>query len=686
MKKRLFAALLSLLLILAFAALSEDDNAGGWVACMDGRNLVIADAREGLKPVEGAILLGIGETLEISAPDENNPMFASGNEEALSVDAEGNVTALKRGIATLRVYLDGLAAADLKFEVKHAPASVKLASKKETVLMGRGKQLKAQFPSGSAARVQWTSSDETVASVSDDGVVTPNGVGTCTVTATAFNGLSAECAVTVRMPDPAKVKLSDYKTELYVGETFSLNVTLEGGYMETYACSSSDESVVYTDGEGNLTALSEGMAIVRVQASEGNYTNCVVNVKPGTTDVRLKTDAVTLYEGGRAKIEAETEGGSGKYVLFVADETVAKVDSETNEIIALRAGLTYFRAEAPSGAFAEGQLVVESAPEAFSLTADTNLVAVKDTLPLIIEGGSLPVSFTSSDRKIASVDENGVVTGKKIGKATVTAVSGGLTASFDLEVAKTAKEIRFIQKEVTVCCGDQGRVSVTLIGGAGRPAYSSGAPDTVRVDPETGVVTALREGKAQITARLSSGARATCTVYSVSAPESVAFEGEAPVIGIGDSVPFVLRLNDGLTATVSWSSDNPRVATVNENGVAFSAGEVGETLIRAKTYNGIEETVLLRVTDAPTEIHTDAAALMPGGSFDEYMRLKTGESASLAPRSGELTCISASFESSQPNVAEVDGGGNVTAKSEGTTRVTVTAYNGLILNVLIEVE
>ena len=685
MRKHFLTALMALLLTLACAALSEDASVGGWVACMDGRNLVIADAREGLKPVEGAILLGIGETLSISAPPEKNPLFFSGNEDVLTVDAEGVVTAHKRGTASLRVYLDGLAATTLRVDVKHAPTSVKLAYKKLTVNMGSEKILKPQFPSGSAARVTWTSSDESIATVSDDGVITPNGLGTCTVTATAFNGKSAACEISVRMPEPAKVKLNDYKITLYVGETYALRVTLEGGYQEIYTCSSSDESVVSTDLFGNLTAVSEGSAIVRAEASEGGYTNCVVNVKPGASEVRLQTDAISLYEGGRTKVEAETVGGSGKYTLSVDDPTVAIV-SEDNELIALRAGLTYFRAEAPSGAFAEGQLIVEPLSNALTLNAASSVVAVKETLPLTFSGGSLPVTFSSSDSKTASVDENGVVTGKKTGVVTVTARSGGLTASFEVTVARVAKEIRFAQNEITVCVGDKRPLRATPINGAGTPAYSSGAPEIAYIDPDTGVVTALWEGKAQIIARLSSGARATCTVNCVAAPTSAVIENEPPVIGSGDSVPLSCRLNDNLTATLFWSSDNPRVATVNENGVAISTGEIGIARVFARTYNGVEASLLVHVTDAPDEIRTSAMPLNPGGSFDEYLRLKAGESANLAPRGGDCTHISAHYQSSQPNVAEVDETGRVTAKATGTTRVTVAAYNGLVLNVLVEVE
>ena len=684
MKKYVLTALMALLLALACAAPAEDE-AEGWVACMDGRNLVIADAREGLKRADGTILLGIGETLAISAPPEKNPMFSSGNEDVLTVDAQGVATAHKRGVASLRVYLDGLAAVTLKIEVKHAPSSVKLVVKRLTVEMGSEKILKPQFPSGSAARVTWTSSDESIASVSEDGIITPNGVGACTVTATAFNGKYAECAITVRMPDPARVKLNDYKVTLYEGETYALKVTLEGGYQEIYTCSSSDETVVSTDLFGCLTAVSEGTAIVRVEASEGGYTNCVVNVKPGASDVRLKTDAVTLYEGGRAKIEAETVGGSGKYTLTVADPAIAVV-SDKNELTALRAGLTYFRAEAPSGAFAEGQLVVEPLPGELSLRAESSVVAVQETLPLTFSGGSLPVTFSSSDPKIASVDENGVVTGKKPGVVTVTARSGGLTASIEAEVARVAKEIRFDQTEVIICAGDKRQLHAAPIGGAGKPSYSSNAPEIVLADPDTGVVTALWEGTARITARLSNGARATCEVKCVGAPTSAAIETAPPVIGNGDSIPLSCRLNDGLTATLFWSSDNPRVATVDENGVARSTGENGVARVFARTYNGVEASVLVNVTDAPSEIRTSAMPLQPGGSFDEYLCLKAGESASLRLWGGECTHISADYQSSQPNVAEVQANGRVTAKSAGTTRVTVTAYNGLVLNVLVEVE
>lgn len=58
-------------------------------------------------------------------------------------------------------------------------------------------------------RVAWSTSDESVASVTGNGLVTARRVGTAVITAMMDNGVSAQCAVSVRKPDPVRLEAGE---------------------------------------------------------------------------------------------------------------------------------------------------------------------------------------------------------------------------------------------------------------------------------------------------------------------------------------------------------------------------------------------------------------------------------------------------------------------------------------------
>ena len=66
--------------------------------------------------------------------------------------------------------------------------------------------------------VMWSSSDETVATVDENGVVTAVGPGTATITATTLNGLTATCEVTVSAPTTGIDSTDSLKTTIVTTE------------------------------------------------------------------------------------------------------------------------------------------------------------------------------------------------------------------------------------------------------------------------------------------------------------------------------------------------------------------------------------------------------------------------------------------------------------------------------------
>ena len=103
--------------------------------------------------------------------------------------------------------------------------ALKLSHASAAILVGAGVQLTARLD-GEETDAVWTSSDETVATVDEDGYVTGVSVGDCTVTAAA-GGEEATCAVTVGAPAEATELLLDKTTlTMEIGDSATIHATV----------------------------------------------------------------------------------------------------------------------------------------------------------------------------------------------------------------------------------------------------------------------------------------------------------------------------------------------------------------------------------------------------------------------------------------------------------------------------
>lgn len=118
--------------------------------------------------------------------------------------------------------------------------------------------------------------------------------------------------------------------------------------------------------------------------------------------------------------------------------------------------------------------------------------------------------------------------------------------------------------------------------------------------------------------------------------------------------------------TLSFSSENTNIATVNQSGV-ITAKAVGTVKITAQTDNGTALSTTIYVKRAPSSISLNKTAVTL------YQNETSALTATLAP-SG---CIDRgiTFTSSSTSVATVDKEGKITAKGKGTATITAATYN-----------
>lgn len=207
--------------------------------------------------------------------------YSSSDPAIVMVDENGNIAALSAGTAEVALSSkDGKITASKTIEVVVTPTGI-TTTDALTLTAGEAATLETAVAPDDATHVSinYTSSDDAVATVSGAGEVTAVAAGDATITA-AVDGtaLSAACKVTV-LPAIESVELNYTTLSLRPEGTAQLTYTVapEEALADNVTYTSSDEAVATVDAEGNVTAVADGTATITVDVN-GVTAECEVTV------------------------------------------------------------------------------------------------------------------------------------------------------------------------------------------------------------------------------------------------------------------------------------------------------------------------------------------------------------------------------------------------------------------------
>lgn len=162
--------------------------------------------------------------------------------------------------------------------------SVNLNKTQAAVDGGKTLQLSASILPQNATnkKLYWISSDESIATVDENGLVTGVSSGEVTVKAVADDGLiNGECKVNVRVPVTG-LTISNDSIESFVGNDFilSCNLSPKSPTNTAVTWSSSNPDIVSVDNDGVIKLIGEGTASITVKSSDGGFSDtCLVTSK-----------------------------------------------------------------------------------------------------------------------------------------------------------------------------------------------------------------------------------------------------------------------------------------------------------------------------------------------------------------------------------------------------------------------
>ena len=640
--------------------------------------------------------------------------WSTSDSSVATVSSDGTVTAVKNGTATVTAKCGDLSA-QTKVTVINPLKAITITGTTHSIKKGQTTQLGLTYdPADTTDSVAatWTSSNTSVATVSKTGLVTALKDGSTTIKATVGN-VSSTYDIAVKEVKLTGIKMEE-KALIHKGDTKALTVEYTPADTtddKTVAWSSSDSTVASVDNNGIVTAVKPGSAVIT--AKVGNYqAACAVTVDAPLKEIVPEKAIIDMVKKQTANIAysvVPADTTDSKDVTYTSsDETVATVNSD-GKVTAKKAGQATVTITGANGIKATVTVNVSEIPvNEVVLSAQDEIIeagakkAITATLkPENNTDDNQGVTWTTSDEKIAKVivdnedSHKATIEGVAAGSAVITATAAnGTKAECTVKVPKHITSIT-LPGAVELTRGASTTLNVTIA-----PAdtdddtevtWKSSDSDVVKVDEKTGMVYAVKAGKADVTATTKAVDNATSKPFTATTTVTVkennmtdeigkklAFdEFDDLLVGQKDNANNYFNLSDLIkennitdNINVEFASSDKAVATIDNDGNVFGL-KAGKTTITA-TVTAIAGDGSKNVYTAEGELTVKAIPLN-SIAFDKVIKeMKLGATDTLSiiynPQNTTDT-KDVTWISSNPSVISVENG-KLTANAVGTSDIT----------------
>ena len=409
----------------------------------------------------------------------------------------------------------------------------KKSKKIKTATVGKPVRLKVKLsPANATEKPVWTSSKPKVATVSQDGKVTPKKKGKTKITAQIANGKKVTWKIKVKELKAKKISLNKKKATLHAGETLKLKAKLKPkGSTAKIKWKSSKKKVASVSKNGTVTARKKGKAVITAQLPNGKKAKCKITVKKaapqnGGSTGGNKNNGNTGGPNGQNHTNGNSNNGNTNSSNTPGGGTVTQPGGDTGNRPGENPGSgsgTSGDSQNPGGdssgdenvptklTLATDNLTLKGRWQTITLSAEEETEAsVGEELAItaepdsfygdsqildaeITEGNDMQrIHWSSADETIVKVYNGGLIRGVRTGTTTVTATTtDGTTAecqvtvedadlqweSSDTEVAEISS-VDSDGRTAHITAGEEGTADITVYSGS----YQSTCHLTVSAD------------------------------------------------------------------------------------------------------------------------------------------------------------------------------------------------------------
>ena len=411
--------------------------------CAAGEEITPTDVE--LYPTEITLDIASNEagilTAKIYPSDAKQDVEWTSSDEALFAVENGVITARKAGSGWVTVTAADTGISEkclvTVLDTRTAPESVFFPDDSVTMETAETRTLRAEcFPENANDALTWTTSDRSVATVSEDGTVTANSVGSAVITAASALDQGVHARITVNVVyrhSPTSVKIGEVDSEYEVGDTFSLPYEIGGeDASQLVTFETSDANVAVVDEFGTVTAKGYGECRLSVICVRNTHIRDEVRIS--VSDSRVPNH-ITVYPSPLSLEPSQSRAlafvvfpqePDGKISWRSADPETASVD-ENGVVTAYKEGSTVIYAESfyTAKIYARVPVYVKYGAniEKIKLSLSEITLEKGDSVSVNVEiqpeNASRAIVTEYTDPAVAYLDENGILHATRCGETDV---------------------------------------------------------------------------------------------------------------------------------------------------------------------------------------------------------------------------------------------------------------------------
>ncbi len=407
--------------------------------------------------------------------------------------------------------------------------------------------------------------------------------------------------------------LKDSSGQLMLNIANKTMVAGEELQLKAYKNGTETDDVTWYVSYGNSTVSSSGLVLansgistITAKDSQGNKANCNIYVMTESSGITVPNSYCNIGNSSNAYASFVCEGGD-----FLVNAT-----SDNSDVVSIQDyydDLIYFTGHSVGTA----NITAETA-QGYKYTFKVTVTNYATSLTLyditVTKGKSTKISYsvypyptsskitwTSSDTAIATIDENGYITGHKVGSVKITAkTDNGYPSSATVTVKAPIENMYFEKSEVTMYVGDVGKLNLikdpedtTDTISYSVKTLTGNSASTYALISSDGTFTAKAAYTVVVTATASSGAKATCHVTIKSIPTIVTDVTlnevkKEMLVGEAFRLTATISPSNATDKIITWSSSDESVVTITSGGTVEAVG-VGKAIITASSSNGVED-------------------------------------------------------------------------------------------------
>lgn len=562
----------------------------------------------------------------------STPIYSSSNNKIVTVDQNGVVNAMKAGRAMITARV-GDESVDTVITV--TPIIPRLSTKHIKLNVGQTEDIAVL--DNRDREVKWSSAHDKIASIDANGHLTALKKGTTTIKAqTGDDTLEAKVEVT----EPTVSADIKKKTVFQDDDPFkiTLNGVREG---ETVKWSSGNKKIALVDQNGQVVPKKAGKVTITASVMSQKI-HVLVTVKK--RDLRLKKKNYDLTVGQETYVEIKDLKANSAVSYQSANPDIVSID-ENGKLTALKKGNTTIKATIGKRKL-KGQVHVSNIKVAIS-QKEASLIEL-ETLQLTVKNSdpNSPITWSSNKNDIAEVDQNGLVTAKKKGTATITATIGNKKYQSKITVKK---RVLSLDKENIVLMEDeQTKVAIRHVKKDASVTYKSADEKIAKI--ENGILTAIKSGKTKISLT-AEGKTFTTTVTVKDRPITLDEKQKTLMLGKNSQI----KVKNAGKRTLSFKTGKKDVIEVDEKG-------------EVRALNPGEDVVTVQAGD--TTLKCKIIVKEEKLSVPATMTMTKGATGSIQVKN--LVNQHITWVSDDPEVASVDEAGLITAHKAGRAVITAT--------------